>query len=93
MKIYRDRSKRIPGLSQYVYIEIMLKQFSLKKFKKGYLLIGHEIILSKKYCLIISREKEHKSRISYASIVGSIIYAMICTSPDVAYSLGVVSRY
>ena len=33
------------------------------------------------------------SRISYASIVGSIMYAMLCTRPDVAYSLGVVSRY
>ena len=30
-------------------------------------------------------------RISYASIVGSIMYAMTCTPLDVAYSLGVVS--
>ena len=33
------------------------------------------------------------SRASYASIVNSIMYAMICTRSDVAYSLGVVSRY
>ena len=33
------------------------------------------------------------SRVSYASIVGSIMYAMTCTRLDVAYSLGVVSRY
>ena len=33
------------------------------------------------------------SRVSYASIVGSIMYAMICTKSDVAYSLGVVCRY
>ena len=33
------------------------------------------------------------SRISYASVVGSIMYAMLCTRSDVAYSLGVVSRY
>ena len=32
-------------------------------------------------------------RIPYASTVGSIMYAMTCTRPDVAYSLGVVSRY
>ena len=33
------------------------------------------------------------SRIPYASTVGSTMYAMLCTRPDVAYSLGVVSRY
>ena len=40
-----------------------------------------------------SRERERMDRIPYASVVGSIMYAMICTRPDVAYSLGVVSRY
>ena len=33
------------------------------------------------------------SRIPYNSTVGSIIYAITCTRSDVAYSLGVVSRY
>ena len=38
-------------------------------------------------------EREHIKRILYASVVGSIMYSMICTRPDVAYALGVVSRY
>ena len=33
------------------------------------------------------------SRIPYALAVESIMYAMTCTRPDVAYSLEVVSRY
>ena len=33
------------------------------------------------------------SQIPYASVVGSIMYTMTCTRPDVAYSLGVVSIY
>ena len=33
------------------------------------------------------------SRVPYASAVGSIMYVMTCTRPDVAYSLEVVSRY
>ena len=40
MKIYRDRSKMLLGLFQTTYIDTVLKQFSMKKFKKGYLLIG-----------------------------------------------------
>ncbi|XP_070049022.1 secreted RxLR effector protein 161-like [Nicotiana tomentosiformis] len=33
------------------------------------------------------------SRIPYAGAVGAIMYTMICTRPDVAYALGVTSRY
>ena len=31
--------------------------------------------------------------ISYASVVGSIMYAMVCTRPDVSFALSVVGRY
>ncbi|XP_066333944.1 secreted RxLR effector protein 161-like [Miscanthus floridulus] len=33
------------------------------------------------------------SKVPYASAVGSIMYAMICTRPDVSFALSVVSRY
>ena len=32
-------------------------------------------------------------RIPYASAVGSLMYAMLCTRPDICYAVGVVSRY
>ena len=79
MKIYRDRSKRLLGLSQSTYIDTVLKRFSMDNFKKGYLLKGQEISLSKSDCPTTPQEKEHMSRISYASTVGSIMYTMICT--------------
>jgi hypothetical protein len=31
--------------------------------------------------------------VPYASAIGSIMYAMICTRPDVSYALSVSSRY
>lgn len=33
------------------------------------------------------------SRVPYASTVGSLMFAMICTRPDIAHAVGVVSRY
>ena len=33
------------------------------------------------------------SNIPYASAVGSMMYAMVCTWPDIAHAVGVVSRY
>ena len=65
----------------------------MENSKKGYLSIGHGIKLFKKDCVMTPEERECMSRIPYASAVGSIMYAMLCTRLDVAYSLGVVSRY
>ncbi|KAK8652036.1 hypothetical protein V6N13_141606 [Hibiscus sabdariffa] len=33
------------------------------------------------------------SQITYASAIGSIMYAMICTRPDLSYGLSMTSRY
>ena len=93
MKIYRDRSKRLLGLSQLTYIDTMLKRFSMENSKKGYLSIGQRISLSKSDCLTTLQERERLSRILYASTVRSIMYAMTYMRSDVAYSLGIVSRY
>ena len=31
--------------------------------------------------------------IPYTSAVGSLMYAMLCTSPDICFAVGMVSRY
>ena len=33
------------------------------------------------------------TKICYASAVGSLVYAMVCTRPDIGYAVGVVSRF
>ena len=33
------------------------------------------------------------SRVPYASVVGSLMYAMVCTRPDIAHAVGVLSRF
>ncbi|KAE8695044.1 Calcium sensing receptor [Hibiscus syriacus] len=36
---------------------------------------------------------EEMKKIPYSSVVGSLMYSMICTRPDIAYAVGVVSRF
>ena len=38
-------------------------------------------------------EKEKMSKVPYASAIGSLMYAMMCTRPDICYVVGLVSRY
>ncbi|RVW76573.1 Retrovirus-related Pol polyprotein from transposon TNT 1-94 [Vitis vinifera] len=33
------------------------------------------------------------SKVPYASAIGSLMYAMVCTRPDIAHVVGVVSRF
>jgi hypothetical protein len=33
------------------------------------------------------------SRVSYSSTIDNFMYAMVCTRPDIAHAVGVVSRY
>ena len=46
IKIYRDRSRRLLGLSQITYIDKVLKRFNMSEAKKGFLPISHGIRLS-----------------------------------------------
>ena len=38
-------------------------------------------------------KREHMTRMSYASAVGSLMYAMVCTTPDLSQAVSTVSRY
>ena len=93
IKIYRDRSKRLIALSQSTYIDKVLKRFRMENAKKGLLPMSHDTVLSKNQCPQTTDERADMTMIPYASAIGSIMYAMICTRPDVSYALSVSSRY
>ncbi|KAL0448922.1 UNVERIFIED_CONTAM: Retrovirus-related Pol polyprotein from transposon TNT 1-94 [Sesamum latifolium] len=93
IKIYRDRSRRMLGLTQSSYIEKVLKRFRMEHSKRGVLPMRHGIKLSKKQSPKTDEELKRMSDIPYASAVGSIQYAVQCTRHDVAYALSVTSRY
>ena len=40
-----------------------------------------------------AKEKEYMKTIPYASAIGSLMYVMLCTIPDICYSVEIVSRY
>ena len=43
--------------------------------------------------LFRSEERDCMSRVPYALVVGSLMYAMLCTRPDIYVAVGIVSRY
>jgi hypothetical protein len=51
IKIYRDRSKSLIGVSQDTYIDKVLKRFNMQDTKKGFLPMSHSISLCKSQSL------------------------------------------
>ena len=55
--------------------------------------MSHGISLSKTQCPMTQDERDRMSKIPYAYTIRSIMYAMLCTRPDVSYALSIMSRY
>jgi len=55
------------------------------------ILIG--VKLSVEQCPKTQEEEEDMSRVPYASAVGSMMYAMVCTRPEIAHAVGLFSRF
>ncbi|GJU78176.1 hypothetical protein Tco_1275246 [Tanacetum coccineum] len=91
--IYRDRSKRLIGLNQSAYIEKILKRFYMENSKRGTIPMQEKLKLSKSQGASTPAEKQRMQNIPYASAIGSIMYAVRCTRPDVAFAQNMTSRF
>ncbi|KAL4573592.1 hypothetical protein LXL04_020403 [Taraxacum kok-saghyz] len=74
----RDLSRCSIGLSQSTCVDKISKKFSMENSKKGNVPIHH---------------RYQMSRVPSASAIGSIMYDVLCTRPDVLYALSMVNRY
>ena len=93
MKISRYRKNKTLTLSQADYVEKVLQRFSMENAKAlSTPLLGH-LKLTKEMCPKTQEEEEKMSKVLYASAIGSLMYAMVCTRLDIAHAVGVVSRY
>lgn len=93
LRIRRDREKRLIYLSQEEYIDKVLQRFNMEKGKALLTPLPSYVKLSKQDCPESDAEKAEMDKVPYASAVGSLMYAMIATHPDIAFAVGVVSRY
>jgi hypothetical protein len=93
LEICTDRSKRLIGLCQDAYVDKILNRFNMQHSKKGFLPMSHGITLSNSQCPSTPNEQEGRMiAIPYASAIGSIMYVMLCTRPDVSYALSVTRK-
>ena len=93
MEIFRDRRNGNLWLSQEKYIEKILLRFGMNNLKPCLVPLASHFKLSSSLCPSTNEEKEYMSRIPYANVVGCLMYAMVCTQPDISHAVGVARRY
>ena len=93
IKIHRERSRGIFGFSQETYINKVLERFNMKNCSSSVapILKGDRFNLNQ--CSKNDFEREHMKNIPYASAVGSLMYAQVCTRPNIAFAVRVLGRY
>nr|GEU77719.1 retrovirus-related Pol polyprotein from transposon TNT 1-94 [Tanacetum cinerariifolium] len=79
IKIYRDRSRRLIGLSQDAYLDKILKRYKMDGSKRGAIPMQVDCHLDKSQCAESKDDKARMQNVPYASAVGSII---VMSSPN-----------
>ena len=93
MKIHRDRLVSKLWLFQKDYVEKLLERFSMANAKQVSTPLAGHFRLSTTQCPKLTEEIQDMSNVPYASAVGCLMYAMVCTRPNLAYAVSTVSRY
>ncbi|GJZ78165.1 putative RNA-directed DNA polymerase [Tanacetum coccineum] len=91
--IFRDRGAKKLHISQEQYIEKVLCRFNMDKAKVVSSPLTTNFKLTDKDCPSSKKNIEKMDRVPYASAVGSLMNVMVCTRPDLAHAVGVVSRF
>ena len=90
MEIMRDIVARRLSLSQKGYIEKVLHRFNILNAKLVTTLLAAHFKLSSALCPQSDDEVDYMSRVPYSSVVGSLMYALVYSRPDLASA---VSKY
>jgi hypothetical protein len=79
MEITRDRKSGLLFLSKHDYINKVLHRFNMPDVKKVTTPIAPHFKLSSIQCPVTDEDIEYMSRVPYSSVVGSLMYAMVCS--------------
>nr|CAN80991.1 hypothetical protein VITISV_021529 [Vitis vinifera] len=88
-----DKANGTLKLSQSEYVKKVLSRLNMNEAKLVSTPLGSHFKLSKEQSPKTKEERDHMSKVPYASAIGSLMYAMVCTRPDIAHAMGVVSRF
>ncbi|GJR86304.1 sodium/hydrogen exchanger 6 [Tanacetum coccineum] len=101
---YEQATSSSVAVETATYItRVMHQEFDMKELGKAKKILddgklvqmslgGHFKMLLKD-CPVKDCDVERMSKVPYANMVGSLMYLMVCTRPDIAYAVSIISKY
>jgi len=93
MEITRERSKGTLTLSQEDYLNKVLELYKMEQCKPVMTRLGVHLKMQAASEQQLLDDEEYMKSVPYSNAVGSIMYSMIGTRPDLAYPVGIISRF
>ena len=93
MDILRIRDEGRIWLMQEDYLGKIVKRFQMENSKQVSVPLAQHFKLCLDQVPKTDSQRSEMQQIPYSNIVGSIMYSMICTRPDLAHAISVTSRY
>jgi len=93
IEIKRDQVQKKLFLCQKVYIQKVLNHFRMTSAKPVCTPLTTSICLPELNTAQLTSKKEYMSHVPYASVVGSLMYVIVCTRPDLTQAVSVMSKY
>ena len=93
IEIFRDRPQGLLGLSLKAYINKVLERFAMEKCSLRVIPIQTGEKFNLMQCPKNELEHTQMEKISYASFVGSLMYAQTYTKPDTGFVVEMLGRY
>ena len=93
MEIKRDQENRKHWLNQSKYVETILQNFNMQDSKPVKVPFPVGVNLYVEQCPKTQEDEEDMSLVPYASAVGSLMYEMVCTIPEIAHAVGVLGGF
>ena len=93
IRVIRNRTERTLSMTQEKYIDNLLSKFNLSDVKPTKTPLDPGCSLSKQMCPVTEEERALASKQPYRELVGSLMYLMVCTRPDIAFAICQLSRY
>ena len=93
MEIRRDRSEGKLWMGQESYLRKVLELYKMDNANKVITPLGAHLKMRAATPEQLKDEGEYMKSVPYANAVGSIMYSMIGTRPDLAYPVGIICRF
>lgn len=92
-EIQRDRKRREIKISQHKYTKKILEKFKMDKCNGTHIPAKTDLILSKALCASDPDELQLMREKPYRAIVGSLMYLMLGSRPDIAFAVRECSQF